>query len=103
MAGYETKHADAIMAEMGWTEAPPLTPRSGDWPGAEGPETAPGDAVHYLMQPWHALTLALAGRAPRGEILRGSRARGHGRLGSAARRASSQPRSASTSSSSSSG
>jgi rubrerythrin len=60
MAGYETKHADAIMAEMGWTEFPPITPRSGDWPGAEGPETAPGDAVHYLMQPWHALTLALA-------------------------------------------
>jgi rubrerythrin len=60
MAGYETKHADAIMVEMGWTEFPPVTPRSGDWPGAEGPETAPGDAVHYLMQPWHALTLALA-------------------------------------------
>ena len=60
MAGYETRHADAIMIEMGWTEFPPVTPRSGDWPGAEGPETAPGDAVHYLMQPWHALTLALA-------------------------------------------
>jgi rubrerythrin len=60
MAGYETKHADAIMAEMGWTEFPPITPRSGDWPGIEGPETAPGDAVHYLMQPWHALTIALA-------------------------------------------
>jgi rubrerythrin len=60
MAGYETKHADAIMAEMGWTEFPPITPRSGDWPGTEGPETAPGDAVHYLMQPWHALTVALA-------------------------------------------
>ncbi len=60
MAGYETKHADAIMVEMGWTEFPPVTPRSGDWPGTEGPETAPGDAVHYLMQPWHALTLALA-------------------------------------------
>ncbi len=60
MAGYETRHADAIMAEMGWTEFPPITPRSGDWPGTEGPETAPGDAVHYLMQPWHALTIALA-------------------------------------------
>jgi rubrerythrin len=60
MAGYETKHADAIMVEMGWTEFPPVTPRSGDWPGAEGPETAPGDAVHYLMQPWHALALSLA-------------------------------------------
>ncbi len=60
MAGYELKHADQIMAEMGWTDAPPLTPRSGDWPGVEGPETTPGDAVHYLMQPYHALQLALA-------------------------------------------
>ena len=81
MAGYETKHADAIMAEMGWTEAPPLTPRSGDWPGVEGPETAPGDAVHYLMQPWHALTLALASERRAEKILRGPGARGHGRLG----------------------
>jgi rubrerythrin len=60
MAGYELKHADQIMAEMGWTDAPPLTPRSGDWPGVEGPETSPVDAVHYLMQPYHALQLALA-------------------------------------------
>jgi rubrerythrin len=60
MAGYETKHADEIMATMGWSEAPPLTPRSGAWPGYEAPETAAGDDVHYLMQPWHALQLALA-------------------------------------------
>jgi rubrerythrin len=60
MAGYETKHADEIMATMGWSEAPPLTPRSGAWPGYEAPETAAGEDVHYLMQPWHALQLALA-------------------------------------------
>ena len=30
------------------------------WPGFEAPESAPQDAVHYLMQPWHALELALA-------------------------------------------
>jgi rubrerythrin len=60
MAGYESKHAEQIMAEMGWSEAPPLTPRGGNWPGYEAPETTPGDEVHYLMQPWHALQLALA-------------------------------------------
>jgi rubrerythrin len=60
MANYETKHADEIMATMGWSEAPPVTPRSGAWPGYEGPETAAGDEVHYLMQPYHALQLALA-------------------------------------------
>ncbi len=60
MANYETKHADEIMATMGWSEAPPVTARDGSWPGYEGPETTPGDEVHYLMQPWHALRLALA-------------------------------------------
>ena len=60
MANYESKHADEIMATMGWSESPPLTPRSGSWPGHEAPETTPVDDVHYLMQPWHALQLALA-------------------------------------------
>lgn len=60
MAQYEARHAEQILAEMGWTE-PPVAPRSGFlWPGFEAPETAPIDEVHYLMQPWHALQLALA-------------------------------------------
>jgi rubrerythrin len=60
MAGYEAKHAERIMAEMGWKEAP-VVPRSTLFgPGMEDPETAPFDEVHYLMQPWHALQLALA-------------------------------------------
>jgi rubrerythrin len=60
MAQYESKHASQIMAEMGWTDDP--EPRAGGftWPGLEAPETVPIDAVHYLMQPWHALQLALA-------------------------------------------
>ncbi len=58
MAGYEAKHAQEIMAEMKWTEAPPLPDVT--WPGFEAPETAPLDEVHYLMSPWHALQLALA-------------------------------------------
>ena len=60
MAGYETKHAQEIMAEMGWKE-PPLAALQGvRWAGFDAPEAPPIDSVHYLMQPWHALQLALA-------------------------------------------
>ena len=59
MADIEGKHAAQIMAEMGWTEAPALPPGKPTWEGFEAPETTPGDEVHYLMQPWHALQLAL--------------------------------------------
>ena len=57
MQAIEGLHADAIRAEMGWTGAAP--------PGAalaepEGPETPAYDDVHYLMQPYHALAVALA-------------------------------------------
>jgi rubrerythrin len=60
MAGYEAKHAERIMAEMGWTEAPPVPDHIQFGLNLESPETAPFDEVHYLMQPWHALQLALA-------------------------------------------
>ena len=60
MAGYESKHAQQIMHDMGWTQAPALPPGFHAWVGFDAPEAAPIDAVHYLMQPWHALQLALA-------------------------------------------
>lgn len=60
MAQYEQKHADQIMAEMGWKSAPEPPTGNLGWPGYEAPETVPIDEVHYLMQPWHALQLALA-------------------------------------------
>jgi len=56
MAGYEAKHAQAIMDQMKWTVDPPAQA----WPAGEAPEVVPNDEVHYLMQPWHALELALA-------------------------------------------
>jgi rubrerythrin len=60
MAVIEGKHADQIMAEMHWQQAPaPLTPMP-VFEGFEAPETAAGDELHYLMQPWHVLQLALA-------------------------------------------
>ena len=60
MAEIEGRHEKQIMEQMGWTTMPP--PRSGllSWEGFEAPETTPGDDVHYLMQPYHALQLALA-------------------------------------------
>jgi rubrerythrin len=60
MANYEGKHAEQIMAEMGWTEDPEPPAGGFGWPDLEAPETVPIDEVHYLMQPWHALQLALA-------------------------------------------
>ena len=49
------------MAEMGWTEVAAAARRAAaTGPATEAPETTPGDDVHYLMQPWHALQLALA-------------------------------------------
>jgi len=58
MAAIEQKHASQIMTEMGWKGAPPLPKVA--WDDFEAPETAPGDEVHYLMQPYHALEIALA-------------------------------------------
>jgi rubrerythrin len=57
MAHIESQHAAQIMAAMAWKEAP--TPGALPWEGFEAPETTPGDEVHYLMQPYHALQLAL--------------------------------------------
>jgi rubrerythrin len=58
MAGYEAKHAEAIMKEMNWVDAPGVPGHV--WPAMEPPESVPNDEVHYLMHPWHALQLALA-------------------------------------------
>jgi rubrerythrin len=59
LARIEHKHAEQILEEMGWT-APPSSPIGGyQWQGLEGPETADFATLHYLMQPFHALEIAL--------------------------------------------
>ena len=58
MAQIEAGHAQTIMTQMAWTEAPPHPGFGPDF--FEGPETPRPDDVHYLMQPYHALTIALA-------------------------------------------
>jgi rubrerythrin len=60
MAGIERKHAAQIMAEMGWKAMPALPRGRPSWEGFEAPETTPADEVHYLMQPYHALQIALS-------------------------------------------
>ncbi|MCX7891545.1 MAG: ferritin family protein [Burkholderiales bacterium] len=59
LARIEHKHSEQILEEMGWT-SPPRPPSTGyRWEGPEGPETADITDLHYLMQPYHALQIAL--------------------------------------------
>jgi rubrerythrin len=59
LARIEHRHAEQVLEDMGWTE-PPAPPSTGyRWEGPEGPETADVTALHYLMQPYHALEIAL--------------------------------------------
>jgi rubrerythrin len=58
LADIEALHAKRILDEMQWPSMPALPPAYA-WEGAEAPETAPFDAIHYLMQPYHALEIAL--------------------------------------------
>jgi rubrerythrin len=59
LARIEHRHAEQILEDMGWT-APPAPPSTGyRWEGPEGPETGDPAALHYLMQPYHALEIAL--------------------------------------------
>jgi rubrerythrin len=54
----EQLHADQILEQMGWKQ-PPASSADVSWKGAEGPETADPTELHYLMQPFHALQIAL--------------------------------------------
>lgn len=58
LAAIEALHGKRILEEMGWPSLPAL-PVPCPWGEGEGPESAPMDAIHYLMQPFHALELAL--------------------------------------------
>jgi rubrerythrin len=59
LADIESLHAKNILARMKWPGFASMpVPYAAD---DEGPETAPFDSVHYRMQPWHALEIALRG------------------------------------------
>jgi rubrerythrin len=54
----EQIHADQILEHMGWKHSPVVSANV-RWAGTEGPETADPTELHYLMQPYHALQIAL--------------------------------------------
>ncbi len=54
----EQRHADQILEQMGWKQSP-VASAGYRWEGTEGPETADPTELHYLMQPYHALQIAL--------------------------------------------
>ena len=58
LARIEGLHAEKILKEMGWTK-PPSNAEAWMWHHSEAPESAPPGELHYLMQPGHALQLAL--------------------------------------------
>ncbi len=58
LARIERLHAERIMKEMGW-RTPPATSLAWIWGQADAPESVPVTELHYLMQPYHALELAL--------------------------------------------
>lgn len=59
LADIERKHADALLTQMGWTDAPPASVPAWDAGASEGPEAAVSDELHGLMLPYHALQIAL--------------------------------------------
>jgi rubrerythrin len=60
MALYEGGHVHQLAADMGVSDDVVEPREAGVWVTAETPETVPMDEIHYLMHPWHALSLALA-------------------------------------------
>ncbi len=59
LARIENRHAEQVLEEMGWS-TPPSAPHGGyKWEGFEAPETGDVTELHYLMQPYHALQIAL--------------------------------------------
>jgi len=58
LAGIEKLHASKILEHMRW-KSPPADLEPFRWEGLEGPETGETNDLHYLMQPFHALQIAL--------------------------------------------
>jgi len=61
LARIEQLHADQLLEESLSRRTPALPPEGLRWGGGrEGPETAAPGELHYRMQPYHALQIALA-------------------------------------------
>jgi rubrerythrin len=61
LARAEGIHAEEIRRQAGTIDVVALAQQQGPWKKGESPEEADLGAAHYLMKPWHALRMALAG------------------------------------------
>jgi rubrerythrin len=61
LARAEGLHAEEIRRQAGDIDVVARAQQSGAWKRGESPEEVDMGAAHYLMTPWHALQLALAG------------------------------------------
>ena len=61
LARAEGIHAEEIRKQAGDIDLVERSQRLGRWQKGESPEEADLGSAHYLMTPWHALELALAG------------------------------------------
>lgn len=61
LARAEGLHAEEIRRQAGDIDVVAHAERVGGWPRGESPEEADLSSAHYMMTPWHALQLALAG------------------------------------------
>ena len=60
LATIEAKHIAEVERRSAGHELPHIPPWEYRWGDAESPEAATPDDAHYLMTPYHALSLALA-------------------------------------------
>jgi rubrerythrin len=61
LARAEGLHAEEIRRQAGDIDVIAHAERVGAWTRGDGPEEADLSSAHYMMTPWHALQLALAG------------------------------------------
>lgn len=60
LAGVERKHVEHVLERLGGKVPPPIPLAWRRFEDPEAPETAPAEAAHYMMTPYHALQMALA-------------------------------------------
>lgn len=61
LARAEGLHAEEIRRQAGGIDVVAHAERIGGWRRGESPEEVDLSAAHYMMTPWHALQMALAG------------------------------------------
>jgi rubrerythrin len=61
LAKIEGLHIDNVRRAAAGKELPALLAWEYEWEGGESPEGGAMEEAHYLMQPWHAIELAMHG------------------------------------------